>query len=374
MVLDKWPETLFETIGAIEPFVAHKVAVVDQTSSRLQLNEAQTSLFDVVEYTRELSFDRLRNESLRLARTVCPNSWALVIDSDEQINPLELVKAHQVIAATTASAFLLPRYNYVGQGRWATTYGFRLFRLDAPILYSYEIHESISPSLIEHGLDWDYLDAPLQHLDFINPTQGKRARYKKLLADAITKGVDLAFLKTLYAIECIWSGEQIEALRHLDEAILFAQDPNLNPRFNGRDDFPMMIKAQALLQGGAPAEAKTLFEKIQRRAEPRVAAEAALGIAQADSATGAQTKALENIEASIALWDTADAVFSRATAYAELDETALALRDLSAGLRRNPMAGSPLIQGPLDPDGVFGLQCLLHPNYRGIGALLQKLF
>jgi hypothetical protein len=51
----------------------------------------------------------------------------------------------------------------------------------------------------------------------------------------------------------------------------------------------------------------------------------------------------------------------------------LALQDLSAGLQRNPMAGSPAIQNLVYPESVFELQCLLHPNYRGIGALLRKL-
>jgi tetratricopeptide (TPR) repeat protein len=374
MVINRWPQTLDSALTVLDPFVCKKVAIVDKSPNFARLSRTQRGHFDAVRYTEHLTLDRLRNASLELARELAEDTWALVVDTDEFVEAQSLVRLCQAIAPTSeVCAFLLPVYNYVGHGRWTTSYSFRLFRLNRPIEYRYEIHESISPSLVRNNLHWQYVNAAIQHLDFIKPVAGKRLRYKALLAKAIEKGEDLAFLKTLYAAECFWSGEYVSALRHLDDAIGLADDPAGNSRFGGRDDFPLALKAQYLVHGRELSQAEALFKRLYEKAEARVAAEAALGLAYIAGIDGDNSTALEWINASLARWESSEAVFSRATVFADLEQPQSALRDISHGLRLNPMAGDARILGEPNPESIFGGQSLLHPNYQGLPKLLQKV-
>lgn len=374
MVMNRWPDTLDDALAALDPYVGCKVAIVDRSAGLGALNAEQASRFDAVRYAEHRTLDRLRNESLALARETAGGSWALVIDSDEFLEAQSLVSMCGAVAsATDISAFLIPLHSYIGHGRWTTSYSFRLFRLDHPIEYSYEIHETISPSLLRNGLRWQYLDAAIQHLDFISPVPGKRARYKTLLADALKNGDDLAFLKSLYAVECFWSGERDCAVAHLDEAIALVHDRSRHSRLEGKEDFPLTLRAQLALQLGELSSAENLFERLYHTGAVRAAAEGALGLAWIASLYGKHDKALEWIEASLRRWESAQAVFSRATALCDLNKPHAALQDLSYGLKLNPMAGDPRILGEPHAESIFRWQSMLHPAYRGLPALLQTI-
>jgi len=374
IVLNRWPDTLHDALAAIEPYVGCTVAVVDQSAGLRLLDTEQASRFDAVRYIEHRTLDKLRNESLALARETAGGTWALVIDSDEFLEAQSLVSmCGAAAAAADVSAFLIPLHSYVGHGRWTTSYSFRLFRLDRPIEYTYEIHETISPALLRNGLRWQYLDAAIQHLDFINPVPGKRARYKMLLADALKNGDDLAFLKSLYAVECFWSGERDYAVAHLDAAIALVHDRSRHSRLEGKEDLPLTLRAQLSLQLGELSSAEKLFERLYRTGAVRAAAEGALGLAYIASLHDKHEKALEWIEASLTRWESAQAIFSRATALCELSRPDAALQDLSYGLKLNPMAGDPRIFGEPHAESIFRWQSMLHPKYRGLPSLLQAI-
>jgi len=374
MVLNRWPLTLHSMLTALHPFVDKKVAVVDPRAGLATLGEDQLAHFDAVITSRYQNLDDLRNESLALARQAGGNSWALVVDSDELVEVQSLVRLRAAsVAAMDTSALLVPVFNYVGYGRWATTYSFRMFRLNEPIEYHHHIHESISPSLLRHGLHWQYVDAAIQHLDFLEPVSGKRTRYRALLAEAIAKGRDLAFLKTLYAMECLCSGDDARGVQILDEAIDIAADDTQNSRFGGRDDFPISIKAQYLLERGEFDQAVVLFKHLLEKAEPRVAAEAALGLSNIAWSEGDHADALNWIDSSLARWKSPEALMSRAAALAEVGEARLAWQEISNALWLNPMAADPRILANPNSESIFRGRSLLHPNYRGLPALLKTI-
>jgi tetratricopeptide (TPR) repeat protein len=375
MILDRWPRTLDLTLAKLAPLVDRKIALLDVRAGLDSLNSQQQLHFDAVEQARSQGLAGLRNESLALARKMTvPDSWALVIDADEQIDPASLVTVREAIAsASETAAFLLPQYNYVGHGRWATAYGFRLFRLHAPIEYQHDIHESISSSLIRHGLPWRYLSAPIQHLDFLDPVVGKRPRYKRLLETAIDEGQDLAFLKTLYAMECFWHRENERALAVLDEAIEAAADPIQNRRFGGRNDFPVALKAQYLVHKRAYDQAASLFRHLVEHAETRVRSEAALGLSNIASLQDRPLEALHWIDASLARWPLSEAAFSRATVLAEMGKSQQALGAISLGLQLNLMAGDDRISTETSRESLYVQLSLLNPAYRGLSALLKSM-
>lgn len=375
MVLDRWPQTLHSALATLEPFVDRKVALIDPRSGLASLDNKQRGYFDIVSQARSQGLAGLRNESLALAHQIAtPNSWALVLDADEHIDPPSLIAAREAVAsASGTSAFLLPQYNYVGHGRWTTAYGFRLFSLDSPIEYRHDIHESISFALTRHKLSWRYAPAPIQHLDFLDPVIGKRLRYRRLLAEAIEIGDDLTFLKTLYAMECSWQGEYERAFALLDEAIELAADPVQNRRFAGRSDFPLALKAQYLFHQNDLDQAGILFGQLVEKAEARVTAEAALALSNIASLEGRQLDALRWIDKSLERWPLSEAAFSRAVVLAELGETEKAFEAISLGLRLNPMAGDHRILIKTNPESIYVRQSLLNPAYHGLPALIQMI-
>lgn len=374
VVLNRWPTTLSSTLAALGPYVAHKVAIVDQSAGLARLEDGQSAYFDRVRYAARGSLDELRNASLALARELDADAWGLSLDSDESIDTKSILALHALAAGSNdVSAYLLPCYNYVGLGRWITTYTFRLFRLADPIVFSHTVHESISPALVRLSLNWRYAPVPIQHLDFLDPVAGKRDRYRALLRAAIERGEDLAFLKTLYAIECIWVGDDVLALRHLDEAIALAAEPSHAGRFSGRDDFPVSIKALHFTQTGRLTEAEALWRRLYDTAEPRVKAECALGLATIATQQGDQERALQWVETSLSTWATAEGYFSRATTLCALKQRDSAYRDVLAGIDLNPMVSDHRIQGHMPERDAFGLQCLLNPDFRGLPHLVRAV-
>lgn len=374
VVMDRWPATLTAALEKLAPYLGHKVAVVDQSAGLDSLNSEQVAHFDRVRYMARVSLDELRNASLDLAREVDASAWALILDSDESIDASSAIALHALASGSDlVSAYLLPRYNYVGHGRWATSYSFRFMRIADPIEFSHSIHESISPSLVRNNLVWSYADAAIQHLDFLSPVPGKRGRYKALLEAAIGRGEDLVFLKTLYAIECIWAGENELGLLHLDEAIAMVCEPAQSGRFSGRADFPVCIKAQVLARGGRLDDAAALWTRLYAGAEQRVRAECALGLAAMSTRQGDHARALEWTDASLSLWTTAEGYFSRATTLCALKQRDRAYQDVMKGSALNPMAGDSRVQGRMETGGIFGLQCLLNPDYSGLLNLMRAL-
>ena len=374
VVMNRWPATLSGALAVVAPYVAHKVAIVEQAAGLKSLDGGQSVHFDRVRYFRRAPLHELRNASLELAREVDPSAWALILDSDEFIDTKSAVALCALASGSgQASAYLLPIYSYVGHGRWTTTYSFRFIRLSDPIEFNHSIHESISPCLVRHALAWSYGDVPIQHLDFLNPVTGKRRRYKALLEAEISRGEDLVFMKTLYAIECIGSGNNDLGLFYLDDAISAASEPGQSGRFSGRDDFPVSVKAHFLARVGRLSEAEALWTRLYSVAEQRVKAEAALGLAAISTRQGDHTRALNWTDASLSLWITAEGHFSRATTLCALKERALAFQDIMTGMTLNPMAGDHRIEGRMAGEGIFGLQCLLNPTYSGLPNLIRTL-
>jgi tetratricopeptide (TPR) repeat protein len=374
IVMNRWPATLADTLEVLAPYVQHKVAIVDRSAGLESLDIYKSSHFDRVRYMDRTSFDKLRNASLELARELDASAWALMLDSDEFIDTSSAIALQKLASnSDSVSAYLLPCYNYVGHGRWASTYRFRLIRLSDPIDFRNSIHESISASLVRNDLSWAYGNVPIQHLDFLSPVASKREQYKSSLQAAIGCGEDLTFLKTLYAIECIWAGEDELGLLQLDEAISMASEPCQSRRFSGRDDFPVAIKAQYFARLGRLGEAESLWTRLYAAAEQRVKAESALGLASISTRKGDYTRALQWTDASLSLWTTAEGYISRATTLYTLKQRDLAYDSIMKGLELNPMAADSRIQGPIEENSVFDLQSLLNPEFSGLPNLIRSL-
>jgi tetratricopeptide (TPR) repeat protein len=246
--------------------------------------------------------------------------------------------------------------------------------LDHSIEYKYDIHKSIGPSLAEQSLSWKYLDAPIQHFDFLDVVAGKRDRYRRMLKNAIDRGDDLPFLKTIYAIELFAAKQYEEAHSQVSDAIKLV--PTEQSRLGASDNFPRFFQNLFFLVQGARARARDGFGELLLQGTARTESdrsrymgETYLALGALETLEGNYESALQCTNESISQWKSAEALFSRATLHAHLRRRAMAFEDIMEGLSLNPMAGDPRILKATHPETVFEFQCILNPMFKGLDKL-----
>jgi tetratricopeptide (TPR) repeat protein len=113
-----------------------------------------------------VSHELVRNVYIEAARA----PWIVVLDCDERLDPTAGREIARAVAAAPPHvlAFSLPRYEYVGEGRFAVTRIVRVFRRDARIRYfRSRAHSSVVPSIEAAGGEIGRLDSPIHHLDLL---------------------------------------------------------------------------------------------------------------------------------------------------------------------------------------------------------------
>jgi len=125
-----------------------------------------------------------RDEYLKAAT----QSWIFVLDPDERITVEGGKALKQTIAGATAGtmAFVVPRFDYCGRGKWAHTPHLRLFRNHPAIRYARYTHASVGPTIEALSSKISAAYVPIHHLDMLlhntdplhrNRTTQKRYEY-----------------------------------------------------------------------------------------------------------------------------------------------------------------------------------------------------
>jgi tetratricopeptide (TPR) repeat protein len=225
-------------------------------------------------------FSAARNESLKH----CKGEWALILDADEAIDPLDYEKIKKACRRPFADAYLMAARNYLANSSFAvegnealpnvSKYGegkafpfyvdtavFRLARLFDGLSFSGRIHEALDQSIQSSGKTLGSLDAVIHHYGKLdrgredykaqyyfmlsqqeaekNPFD-EHAQYKLLKQAIVAKQWDVA-LKAFQARSQIrqeapepaalyWRGVALQGLGRHEEAInamdlLLAQNP-----------------------------------------------------------------------------------------------------------------------------------------------------
>lgn len=180
-------EFLKECVINVSSFV-DEIVIVNNGFEEIKLDSIPFNRTKIIhDYSKTM--DTARN--LYLKEASC--DWIFVIDVDERIVPskmLELKNTLQYMDENTMGC-LLPRYDYIGEGKWATVPILRLFRnLDSINYNEVSIHATVMDSINEIGGKVITLSTPIHHFDFLHSNEyllNKRIFYTDTLKREIDK-------------------------------------------------------------------------------------------------------------------------------------------------------------------------------------------
>lgn len=157
--------------------IADEILVLDNGSSDKTVDIAQE--YGAIVYCDDSDLeDERRNRLLDLAR----GEWVVFLDADERISKAFSKNITKFInqAAENIYSYVVPVFNYFGNGKWSYFTTHRIIKNDKRIRYSGGgIHPSIVKSLNAAGLDSSIYPFPIHHLDALqqNRTIAKRKPY-----------------------------------------------------------------------------------------------------------------------------------------------------------------------------------------------------
>jgi len=85
----------------------------------------------------------------------CSCDWVLVLDADEEISPKRIQKLKQELKNIPEDfgAIRVSVLNYIGYGRWVTTFSPKIIRISNKIKYNEMIyHTTVTQSILENGM------------------------------------------------------------------------------------------------------------------------------------------------------------------------------------------------------------------------------
>lgn len=195
--------------------IADEVIVIDNGSEDHTVEIAR-NMGAVVSICTDKKFDMARNQYLDIAS----HDWIFVLDADEYIdstakeNVIELIREK-----SNCSSFMVPRYEYIGEGKWALIEICRLFRNDHRIRYTNTMmHASVGPAIRRiNGIN-GRANFAIHHFDGLlgnKRMEEKRKRNINLTLDDIEKkrcqGNDLYYLYCYLGLEYAALGDYEKA-------------------------------------------------------------------------------------------------------------------------------------------------------------------
>lgn len=164
-------DQIAECINCVKDYV-DEIIVIDNDSEDNTRDEAIKAGARVIWSDKKL--DLARNEYLKAASC----DWILVLDADERILKEDIRKIKETTDLnSTAPGFVIPCYNYYGNGKYAIFNLSRLFRMQPNLSYDRPIHARIRSNLNTENKKFDILFTPIHHLDALKSIE--RNNYKR---------------------------------------------------------------------------------------------------------------------------------------------------------------------------------------------------
>lgn len=313
------PDCLSSIAECIDELVAVDNGSIDST------REIHASFGATVIECPDLPHENARNLYLEAAR----HPWILVIDADERLDSgsAPAIRTAVADAPDSTMGFNLPRFEYIGGGKWSQIRVLRLYRNDPRLRYNnVGVHSTLTTPARAHG-EVASLYAPLHHLDILSSGRpsSKRANYRKRIRTAlsdphlpeVSRGqmhgflgmedgaigdVDGAEREYLTAIDADVSSSSLYLAQlyllqdRLTEAV--EQAGQISPEKDMVHAQAAMVLAEVALRKGRPEEALELCMKTLRRhpAMPNLHINIAALLGEHDP-----TRAIYHLNAAIAL-------------------------------------------------------------------------
>lgn len=152
-----------------------ELIVVDNGSTDDSVNVAKSYNATVINLP-DANHDGGRNAYIQAAK----GDWIVVLDADERILYDDGIKIRAALINSHEDLLLgyyLPRYDYLGNGKWAYIHLLRLFKRDNNVYYErINAHASVGESIADHNGTINILNVAIHHLDIILP---QRTKYKR---------------------------------------------------------------------------------------------------------------------------------------------------------------------------------------------------
>lgn len=315
--------------------VADEIIVLDNGSSDDSAERARRFGATVLVET-ELGQDLARNTYVEAAQ----GDWILVLDADERLLPTSQAAIRRALPTVPESitALVLPRFDYIGRGRWYHYTGiYRLFRNHPEIRYNEAwAHATVGMAANEGGTVSE-LYAPIHHYDVLLPGRqaAKRIRYTEGLKEALRADPEdaraAAFLGCEYLVADRF--DEAEELLRLSMRL----DPDAQPRalthlvyvylYRGELD-----RAQELAETQVPERHAFFFRQLMLR----VLAELAVR-------KGETQQAIAHCEEALRAWPNSPEMHLNLGALLARRDPARAIHHLNLALVLNPNLLDPVI-------------------------------
>ena len=209
--------TIADTLNSIIP-VCSQIVVVD-TGSYDNTPQICTRLGAEVYFFKWLDdFSAARNYALKFLRT----DWILSIDSDEQLDWFSLARYSDIITDDTVGGISLKIENFLDKedlsNRSFHRYT-RLFRNNLGFRYEGRVHEQISESIINSGLDIIESEIVIRHYGYQEVTEDKVKRNQELLLKDMMNSPNDAW-KIYHLAAAEFAGKNFaEAKAHFEQVV-----------------------------------------------------------------------------------------------------------------------------------------------------------
>lgn len=188
-----------------------EILIIDNGSKK-PISTLKTSSKCKIINESKLKLDQSRNLFFEYAKS----EWILTLDVDEIIFSEDIKKIKDSITnlETNVTAIYLPRYNYFGNGRWATTYICKMYRNSKKVQYHSAIHGSVFSSVKKIGGDFGVVDIPIHHFDGLigDVRADKRERNIELLLKKIKDNNYDASTYNYLSLEYFAEGDYAKAI------------------------------------------------------------------------------------------------------------------------------------------------------------------
>jgi glycosyltransferase involved in cell wall biosynthesis len=208
--------------------VADEIVVIDNGSSDNTIEVAE-KMGCVVRSCVNETFDRARNAY----HDVATGDWILSLDVDERIDPSSIDYLKDVLERSKDyMAFRLPRYDYIGNGKWALIDLCRLYKNDPQIGYdNLSMHASIAPALRKINGKAKSIEFALHHYDAFFEQERLYAKRVRNIANTLAELEELPkdskyvyFLRSFLGLEYAALGRFDDAENEYREAMKFERN------------------------------------------------------------------------------------------------------------------------------------------------------
>lgn len=209
---------LSQCIESVKNYV-DEIIVVNNGSTDGSRSIAEKYGCQIIDFNSD-DLDAGRNSYMSATKT----KWILVLDSDERMTEdgMKKLNHHLDEQPDDIMGIRLPRYEYIGDGKWSAIDILRVCRNHPDIKYNpTKIHATFGPSIVKMGGKISRIyDTPIHHFDILIPgrTAKKRQYYINLLETEIDNNPE-PYLISFLGVEYAALGQNEKAIRQYKRAI-----------------------------------------------------------------------------------------------------------------------------------------------------------